>query len=83
MIHLARDARFTKMMINLNKLKKLSEDIVKWDSKKAAQPFKTNALLEEVLKSQTPKWVDYIILAASVLAAISGIWALLHNYNLI
>ena len=45
--------------------------------------FILNALLEEVLKSQTPKWVNYIILAASVLAAISGIWALLHNYNLI
>ncbi|MBI2208708.1 hypothetical protein HYU50_04385 [Candidatus Woesearchaeota archaeon] len=65
---------------------KLSKDLKKmqeWDAKKTVQPFVTNDLLEDLLKSQTPKWVNYTILAVSILAFLIGLWALLHGYNII
>ena len=64
---------------------RLSKDLKKmqaWNAKKTAQPFIANNLLEKLLTSQTPKWVNFTILVLSVISLIIGLWALLHSYDI-
>jgi len=70
----------SKWFDNINKsVKEMGEH----QAKKAVQPFIINDLLENLLKSQTPRWVNYIILGVSSLALFVGLIALLHSYGII
>lgn len=64
-------------------MNKSIKEIGEHQAKKAAQPFITNDILEDLLKSQTPRWVNYIILMVSSLALFVGLVALLHSYGVI
>lgn len=65
-------------LINLD-----GETITKYESETKAQPYKTNYLLEDLLKTQTPRWVNYLMLALVALTLGISIWALLHSYGLL
>ena len=67
---------FSGLSIDIDKIRNFK-------AQKDAQPFKIVDILEDLLKSQTPKWVNYTILVISFLALIVGILVLLHSYNLI
>ena len=67
----------------LEDLNKTIKQIQSLSAKKAIQPFKTNDLLEELIDSQTPKWVNYLILVISGIGLFIGLWALLHSYQII
>lgn len=62
-----------------NDMTKSLHKIQKHEAEKHAQPFKTNYLLEKLIKSQTPKWVNISVLIISILALVVGLWAILHN----
>ena len=47
------------------------------------QPFKTNEILESLLNSQIPKWVNYLMLILVGLTLVASIWVLLHSYGII
>jgi len=47
-----------------------SKKILKHNAKKEVQPFITNDKLEEILKSQTPRWVNIAVLIISFLSLI-------------
>ncbi len=64
-------------------MNKSIKEIEEHQAKKAAQPFITNDILEDLLKSQTPRGVNYIILVVSSLALFVGLIALLHSYEVI
>lgn len=71
---------FNRLFQNMNK--KLSKDldkIRKYEAEKSAQPFLTNQILEDLIHSQTPKWVNYSILIIASLTLIITVIALLHS----
>ena len=69
------------MLEQIEKVKKLNEEYARRHpeeqeahQKKVAQPFVTNALLDDLLKSQTPKWVNYLTLILVALSLIISAW---------
>lgn len=58
------------------------KNFTKYESETKAQPYKTNYILEDLLKSQTPKWINYIMLILVALTLGVSIWALLHSYRI-
>jgi len=71
-------------------MKKSTEDMgkgfanwIKYEAERGAQPFKTNYLLDKILKSETPNWVNCATLIVAILSFIIGLWALLHTYGII
>lgn len=61
-------------------LDKSMKKIMKHEAEKHAQPFITNDLLQHLIKSQTPKLVNYTILILSAIALLVGLWALFKSY---
>lgn len=55
------------------------KNIMKHDAKKQAQPFITNDLLNSILSSQTPKWVNYLILIITTLTLIASIVVIIRG----
>ena len=55
--------------------------IQKHEAEKNPQPFKTNHLLEELIKSQTPKWVNISVLIISAFTLLMTLWVILHSYE--
>lgn len=56
---------FSKLTKSLNNIKMPELDTDEWikqEAERKSQPFHTNYLLEDLIKSQTPKWVNYAIL---------------------
>ncbi len=51
-------------------LKETTNNIVKHEAEKSAQPFKTNYLLEDIKKNQTPLWIGIAILIISFITMI-------------
>ena len=45
-------------------------EIRKQEAEKYAQPFETNYLLKKLIKYQTPKWVNYLMLISTLLILI-------------
>ncbi len=75
--------KLPKIELPQNNLKEITDEHLKAQTEWVSQPFKTNYLLENILKSQTPRWVNYTILIITTFALIIGILALLHNYSII
>jgi len=59
------------------------ESIMKQEAETKAQPYKTNVLLEDLLKSQTPKWINVLMLILVAITLGVSIWALLNSYGII
>lgn len=51
-------------------IKRMLDRITNNTAEKEAQPFKTNDILNEILESQTPKWVNYSILVMTFIILI-------------
>ncbi len=61
----------------LDEMGRLANEILEHQIKKEAQPFKTNALLENLIKGQPAKWISYAILIVSSVILIISIITLL------
>ena len=59
------------------------KSIMKYEAEKNAQPFITNQILEDLQKSQTPRWVSTTSFFLLILSLLVALWGLLHSYNLI
>ena len=64
------------------------QDIMEHMDNKRNNPFKVNHLLEDLLylnedllRSQTPKWVNYLMLGLVALTLVISILALLRSYG--
>jgi len=57
-------------------------DYFKNEAERKSQPFHTNYLLEDLLKSQTSKWVNYLMLILVALTLGISIWTLLLFYKI-
>ncbi|MBI2559003.1 hypothetical protein HYW20_06810 [Candidatus Woesearchaeota archaeon] len=80
------DAFYKKLNPIFNKPlpKFLDNSWLKHRAKEKAQPFKTNYLLEDMIKEiQTTTRLTKGVLFVTVLALFIGLWALLHSYNII
>lgn len=63
--------KFAKGIQNMGDyLNETTTNIIKHNAEKSAQPFKTNYLLEDIKKNQTPLWIGIAILIISFITMI-------------
>ena len=71
---------------NINKMidakNELDYHFVESVQRKERQPFITNENLEEIIKSQTPKWVSYAAIIISIISLIVAIIAYFQDLSL-
>lgn len=58
------------------------KSIMKHEAEKNAQPFITNKILDDLRKSQTPKWIGITSFILLILSLLAALWSLLHSYGL-
>lgn len=62
---------------------KTTQNIIKHEAEKNAQPYITNKHLDDLKKAQTPKWMIWATFILLILTLGIAVWGLLHSYGII